>query len=88
MSWSIDETHDPARTSWVPGADDHAEFPIQNLPLGIFSPPGGAPRGGVAIGDQVLDLPAALAAGLFAGEAARARKSRTAGSATRCSGRR
>ena len=67
-----DATHDPARRSWVPGADGHADFPIQNLPLGIFSPPGGAPRGGVAIGDQVLDLPAALAAGLFAGEAARA----------------
>ena len=69
---ALDATHDPARRSWVPGADGHADFPIQNLPLGVFSPPGGAPRGGVAIGDHVLDLPAALAAGLFAGEAARA----------------
>jgi fumarylacetoacetase len=66
----IDETHDPKRESWVASAKDHAEFPIQNLPLGIFSPPGGAPRGGIAIGDMIFDLPAALEQGLFSGEAA------------------
>ncbi len=66
----IDETHDPARESWVASANVHPEFPIQNLPLGVFSPPdGGAPRGGVAIGTAILDLPAAQAAGLFAGPA-------------------
>jgi fumarylacetoacetase len=54
----IDETHDPKATSWAEGADGHAEFPVQNLPLGIFSPPGGGMRGGVAIGDYVLDLSA------------------------------
>jgi len=53
----LDETHDPAATSWVDGADGHAEFPVQNLPLGIFSDSGGR-RGGVAIGDWVLDLAA------------------------------
>lgn len=53
---AIDETHDPARTSWVEGAAGHPDFPIQNLPLGIFAPPGGAPRAGVAIGDRILDL--------------------------------
>ena len=52
----LDETHDPRATSWVEGADTHPEFPVQNLPLGIFSPPGGGKRGGVAIGDFVLDL--------------------------------
>ncbi len=55
----IDETHDPALRSWVPGADDPAgDFPIQNLPLGVFHRRGrpGAPRLGVAIGDRVLDL--------------------------------
>ncbi len=36
----IDETHDPSRTSWVAGADGHPDFPVQNLPLGIFSPGG------------------------------------------------
>jgi fumarylacetoacetase len=67
----LDQTHDQKLQSWVPSANGHSDFPIQNLPLGVFSP-GGEPRGGVAIGDQILDLPAALAAGLFAGEAAEA----------------
>src|SRR5439155_8975481 len=68
----IDETHDPRRESWVASARGHAEFPIQNLPFGVFSPPGEAPRGGVAIGDMIFDLRAALEAGLFSGEAANA----------------
>src|SRR5437773_1714376 len=68
----IDETHDPRRGSWVASASGHAEFPVQNLPFGIFSPAGGAPRGGVAIGDMIFDLPAGLEAGLFSDEAARA----------------
>ena len=68
----LDHTHDPKLESWVVSANGHSDFPIQNLPLGIFSPGGGAPRGGVAIGDRILDLSAALAADLFTGEAARA----------------
>ncbi len=68
----VDRTHDPKLESWVASANGHPDFPIQNLPLGIFSPGDGAPRGGVAIGDRILDLPAALAAGLFTGDAARA----------------
>jgi fumarylacetoacetase len=68
----LDSTHDPARRSWVPGADGHPEFPIQNLPLGVFSPRSGEPRGGVAIGDAILDLRAVLAEGLLTSEAARA----------------
>ncbi len=64
-------THDPGRRSWVESANGHPDFPIQNLPLGIFSPEeGGAPRGGVAIGDMILDLGAV--APLLAGEARRA----------------
>src|SRR3954454_18538602 len=63
----IDETHDPARTSWVHSANGHSEFPIQNLPFGVFSPPRGAPRGGVGIGDHILDIEAALEAELFTG---------------------
>jgi fumarylacetoacetase len=43
----------------VASANGHPDFPIQNLPLGVFSLSGGAPRVGVAIGDQVLDLAAA-----------------------------
>src|SRR3954447_24198105 len=68
----IDETHDPARTSWVHSANGHGEFPIQNLPFGVFSPPGGSPRGGVAIGDPILHLRAGVEVGWLAGEAARA----------------
>ena len=52
----IDETHDPARKSWVESADGHPDFPVQNLPLGIFSPGNHAPRIGVAIGDMIMDL--------------------------------
>ena len=63
----IDATHDPARTSWVASANGHTDFPIQNLPFGIFSPPGGQPRGGVAIGDDILDLAVALELDLFEG---------------------
>lgn len=55
---TIDFTHDPATTSWVASAPGHRDFPIQNLPLGIFSPPGEHPRGGVAIGDEILDIAA------------------------------
>jgi len=58
--------------SWVDSANDHPDFPIQNLPLGIFSRPGQTPRGGIAIGDSILDLQAALEANLFVGDAAAA----------------
>jgi fumarylacetoacetase len=67
-----DQTHDPARKSWVASANDHADFPLQNLPVGVFSPPGGTPRGGVAIGAHILDTTAALSAGVLSGEAAEA----------------
>jgi len=57
------ETHDPGLTSWVESANDEAtDFPVQNLPFAVFRRQGSAEafRGGVAIGDQVLDLKAAL----------------------------
>jgi fumarylacetoacetase len=68
MNFPIDETHDPTRLSWVESANGHPDFPVQNLPFGIFSPPNGGRRAGVAIGDKILDLKAASAAGLL-GEA-------------------
>ena len=52
----IDHTHAADLQSWVTSANGHAAFPIQNLPLGIFSPPDGGPRAGVAIGDYILDI--------------------------------
>jgi len=57
----VNATHDPKLKSWVESANDPAsDFPIQNLPFGIFRRKGGKerPRGGVAIGDQILDLAA------------------------------
>ncbi|MCU1729284.1 fumarylacetoacetase [Pseudomonas sp. 7P_10.2_Bac1] len=55
--------------SWIASANGHSDFPLQNLPLGVFSIQGGAPRSGVAIGEHIFDLQAALAAGLFEGHA-------------------
>jgi fumarylacetoacetase len=67
----LNETHDPKRRSWVEAANDpDCDFPIQNLPFGIFRPPVGEPRGGVAIGDRILDV--AAMADLMSGLAARA----------------
>ena len=57
----INETHDAARRSFVASANaPDADFPIQNLPLGVFRPSANLPpRVGVAIGDQILDIAAA-----------------------------
>ena len=66
---STDHTHDPSLQSWVADANGHADFPIQNLPFGVFGPLAGAPRGGVAIGDHILDLRALHEAGLLDDEA-------------------
>jgi len=54
----VDATHDPQLTSFVESANGpKTDFPIQNLPLGVFVPPsGGEPRIGTAIGDRILDL--------------------------------
>ncbi len=57
---AIDQTHAANLSSWVVGADGHDSFPVQNLPLGVFSPAGGdpriGPRIGSAIGDWIADL--------------------------------
>jgi fumarylacetoacetase len=53
---SLDETHDPGRTSWVSGSERGSDFPVQNLALGIFSEAKGLRRPGVAIGDYIFDL--------------------------------
>ena len=77
-----DETHDPTRRSWVESANrPGCDFPIQNLPVGVFQAPGEArARLGVAIGDFVLDIGEWLAGdtlnGYFALPAARRRELR------------
>jgi fumarylacetoacetase len=68
----MNETHDPRLRSWVSSANAPGQdFPIQNLPLGVFRPAGSTAeyRGGVAIGEQVLDFAAAYESGIFAGPA-------------------
>jgi fumarylacetoacetase len=68
----LDETHDIAARTWVESAADHAVFPIQNLPLGIFAHADANPRFGMRIGDCVLDVGAALTHDLLSGRAQRA----------------
>lgn len=65
----INETHDVNLTSWVSCANENTDFPIQNLPFAIFKRKGSdeAWRGGVAIGQQVLDMAALAKANLFGG---------------------
>ncbi|HEX4949026.1 MAG TPA: fumarylacetoacetase [Blastocatellia bacterium] len=60
MTYTLNETHDPALQSWVESANaPDTDFPIQNLPLGVFAvDEDELPCIGVAIGDQVLDLTA------------------------------
>ena len=59
----LNETHDPALTSWVASANTgQSDFPIQNLPFAVFRRQGTDEvfRGGVAIGDQIVDMAALL----------------------------
>jgi fumarylacetoacetase len=70
---TLNATHDATLKSWVSSANEvGADFPIQNLPFGVFRRAGTSEafRGGVAIGDQIIDL--SLTANVFTGDAARA----------------
>ncbi|MDO8274956.1 MAG: fumarylacetoacetase, partial [Serpentinimonas sp.] len=61
--YPLNETHDPALQSWVESAQQPGtDFPIQNLPFAVLRRRGTPEpfRGGVAIGEQVLDLAAVL----------------------------
>lgn len=66
----MDSTHDQSLRCWVASANGHDQFPIQNLPIGIFTPAEGRRRGGIAIGDSILDVGGLLAAGVLTGDAA------------------
>jgi fumarylacetoacetase len=72
---AMNETHHTALRSWVASANaEGTDFPIQNLPFGVFRRRGTqeAFRIGVAIGDQILDMKAAVKAGVFSSAAAEA----------------
>ncbi len=75
MTYSINETHDPRLKSFVASANDGVtDFPIQNLPFCVFSRADVHDpfRGGVAIGDQIVDLSALAKMHLLSGVAAQA----------------
>ncbi len=72
MPIELNATHDPARQSWVASANlPETDFPIQNLPFGVFDDGKGA-RGGVALGQSIIDISALIEAGLLEGAAAQA----------------
>ncbi len=56
--------NDPSLRSWV-NVPAESDFPIQNLPYGIFKTTIGSPRMGVAIGEYILDLRRVAQAGLL-----------------------
>jgi fumarylacetoacetase len=61
----VPHPNDPALRSFIP-VDAGSDFPIQNLPYGVFSTAAlPTPRVGVAIGDHVLDLAVLEAEGLI-----------------------
>ena len=63
----MDETHDSKLRSWVE-VDENSDFPIQNIPFGVYRPKGGGDvHVATAIGDYVLDLAHLDDAGLFNG---------------------
>ena len=70
----MDQTHDPSLASWVESANGAGDFPIQNLPFGVFRRRGEDEPGrvGIAIGDMILDLTAAHDEGWFNGIAEQA----------------
>lgn len=77
MSSLLNQTHDPKLTSWLASANDGtSDFPIQNLPFAIFRRAGSTEsfRGGVAIGDQIVDLSALSKMHLLDGDVADALK--------------
>ncbi|MFC5523554.1 fumarylacetoacetase [Polaromonas jejuensis] len=69
----LDFTHDASLNSWVESANTpDSDFPIQNLPIGVFRRAGSLEffRPGVAIGEQIVDLLAARAAGVLPADVA------------------
>ena len=68
---NVNETHNPELESWVDSANDvETDFPIQNLPFGVFVDPAtGAAKVGIAIGNMILDVAAARANGFIGGPA-------------------
>ena len=70
----LDETHDSKVQSWVESANvAGSDFPIQNLPFGVFRrrEEGAEARVGIAIGDHILDVAGVRSESLLAEEGLR-----------------
>jgi fumarylacetoacetase len=82
----LNETHDPSLRSFVEAANaPGADFPLQNLPFGVFARRAEREhaRVGVAIGDRVVDMRGAFESGLLEGEARSAGEACTGGALNR-----
>jgi fumarylacetoacetase len=69
MKPALDQTHDSKVQSWVESANvAGSDFPIQNLPFGVFRrrDAGAEAKVGVAIGDRVLEVAGVRSEGLLA----------------------
>ena len=60
------QANDPSRTSWIP-VPENSDFPIQNLPFGVFIPEDDIITTGTRIGDTAIDLSALQQLGYFKG---------------------
>jgi fumarylacetoacetase len=67
-TFGLNVTHEAKIRSWLNAANEsRCDFPIQNLPYAVFRRAGSLEpfRGGVAIGDQIIDMAAVAALQLF-----------------------
>ncbi len=60
----MNNANDPSLKSWIE-VKNNSDFPIQNIPFGIFSPKGKSPRPATIIGDTVIDLSVLAEEGFF-----------------------
>src|SRR6202795_5269393 len=70
----LDETHDPKVQSWIESANvAGSDFPVQNLPFGVFRRrnAGGEAGVGIAIGDRIVDVAGMRSESLLAEEGLR-----------------
>ncbi len=85
----MNETHNPQLLSWIESANKpNAEFPIQNLPFGVYKKKFGGvvSHVGIAIGDQILGITEARNEGLFTGIAEEAAEACSDGTLNRFMG--
>lgn len=59
---ALNHTHELGARSWIESANGHPDFPMQNLPVSVFRRAASSEpwRGGIAIGNEVLDLAAVI----------------------------